>query len=40
MIVRKPSTSANSRRSPSWPTPPTTASWAAKTWRKRWPTRR
>jgi branched-chain amino acid transport system substrate-binding protein len=28
MIVRKPSTSANSRRSPSWPTPPTTASWA------------
>jgi branched-chain amino acid transport system substrate-binding protein len=33
MIVRKPSTSANSRRSPSWPTPPTTASWAAKTWK-------
>jgi branched-chain amino acid transport system substrate-binding protein len=40
MIVEEAVDKRNSRRSPSWPTPPTTASSAAKTWKKRWPTRR
>jgi branched-chain amino acid transport system substrate-binding protein len=40
MIVEEAVDKRSSPRSPSWPTPPTTASSAVKTWKKRWPTRR